>query len=163
VRVHGRVRLPPWSVLPFPWPKGAVPQAVRTRLTRLAAAWPADAPRPHLVADRLFASQALLEQLGTLLDGLKVGAEVVFVNDDPSGSPHTASGLGVSGFPATFANTSATTRSGTAIDSGLTWSTGTLSAGQQSQTFTIPAAGTYYFGCAFHYASNTMRDVLVAS
>jgi plastocyanin len=45
----------------------------------------------------------------------------------------------------------------------LTWSTGTLTSGQQSQVFTIPAAGTYYFGCAFHFLSQSMREVIVAT
>lgn len=63
---HGRVQLLAWTVLPFPWPKGGVRSAVRELLTRLAACWPADAPRPHLVADRLFASQALLRRLDAL-------------------------------------------------------------------------------------------------
>jgi hypothetical protein len=60
---HGRVQLLAWTVLPFPWPKGGVRAAVRELLLRLAAAWPAEGPRPHLVADRLFASQALLRLL----------------------------------------------------------------------------------------------------
>jgi plastocyanin len=92
-----------------------------------------------------------------------VGAQITFVNDDPRNTPHTASGLGTSGFPASFTNTSGTNQSGTSIDGGLTWSTGTLTPGARSQTFTISAPGTYYFGCAFHYASDSMRDVIVAS
>jgi plastocyanin len=91
-----------------------------------------------------------------------VGAEVTFLNDDPSQSEHTASGLGSSGFPGSFDNSSGFTSSGTQIDGGLTWSTGTLNHNGRSQVFTIPAAGTYYFGCAFHYDSSGMRDVIVA-
>jgi len=63
---HARTQLLAWLVLPFPWPKGAVPRTVRALLAQLAACWPAWAPRPHLVADRLFASYALLAQLGPL-------------------------------------------------------------------------------------------------
>src|SRR5438067_10133110 len=63
---HGRVQLLAWTVLPFPWPKGSVRRTVQDLLAWLAAAWPADRPPPHLVADRLFASQALLRQLGAL-------------------------------------------------------------------------------------------------
>ncbi len=91
------------------------------------------------------------------------GSQIVFVNDDPSGNPHTASGFGTGGFPASFNNTSGPTQSGASIDGGLTWSTGTLTQGQRSQVFTIPTPGTYYFGCAFHYGSNQMRDVVVAT
>jgi plastocyanin len=91
-----------------------------------------------------------------------VGAQVTFLNDDPSQSPHTGSGLGSTGFPGSFDNSSGFTQAGTAIDGGTTWSTGTLGHGQRSQVFTIPSAGTYYFGCAFHYDSSGMRDVIVA-
>jgi len=88
-------------------------------------------------------------------------SQVVFSNDG-SGSPHTASGFGSTGFPATFDNVSGTTASGTTIDNGMTWSTGSLNPGQTSSAFTVPA-GTYYFGCAYHYNSNAMRDVIVSS
>ncbi|MGP6159537.1 MAG: hypothetical protein ACLPYS_18850 [Vulcanimicrobiaceae bacterium] len=98
-----------------------------------------------------------------------VGSQLIFVNDDPSGVSHTASGFGTGGFPASFDNTSRFTQAGSAVDGGTTWSTGSLSGGQRSQVLTVPAAGTYYFGCGYHYttvptASNgSMGDVLVAS
>jgi hypothetical protein len=63
---HARAQLLAWLVLPFPWPKGAVPRTVRALLAQVAACWPRWAPRPHLVADRLFASYALLQQLRQL-------------------------------------------------------------------------------------------------
>jgi plastocyanin len=96
------------------------------------------------------------------------GSRLMFVNDDPSGVPHTASGLGAA-FPASFDNTSRFTQAGTAIDGGTTWSTGSLSSGQSSQVLTVPAAGTYFFGCGYHYttvptsSNGSMGDVLVAS
>jgi plastocyanin len=96
------------------------------------------------------------------------GSKVVFVNDDPSGTPHTASGFGSGGFPSSFNNSSGFTQNGTTIDGSTTWSTGTLNRGQMSQVFTVGPAGTYYFGCNFHYttaptASNSsMGDVLVS-
>jgi plastocyanin len=93
---------------------------------------------------------------------VNAGSQIVFVNDDAT-NPHTASGLGTSGFPATFTNTSGTTQSGSTIDGSTSWSTGTLNPGQRSQVFTIPAPGMYFFGCAFHYTSNTMRDVVIAT
>jgi plastocyanin len=82
--------------------------------------------------------------------------------NDGSGAPHTASGLGSSGFPAGFDNTSGATASGTTIDGGLTWSTGTLTAGQTSSAFTVGPAGDYYFGCFYHYNSDNMEDVIVS-
>jgi plastocyanin len=90
------------------------------------------------------------------------GSQVVFTNDG-SGVPHTGSGLGTGGFPASFDNSGGTTPTGTTIDSSLTWSTGTLEPGASSQVFTVGPAGDYYFGCFFHYNSDAMRDVLVST
>ena len=96
------------------------------------------------------------------------GSKVVFVNDDPDETPHTASGLGSNGFPAMFDNSSGFTRHGSTIDGSTSWSTGTLDPGQMSQVFTVGAVGTYYFGCAFHYAgipsmnNASMGDVIVS-
>jgi hypothetical protein len=42
-----------------------------------------------------------------------VGAQVTFLNDDPSQSPHTGSGLGSTGFPGSFDNSSGFTQAGT--------------------------------------------------
>jgi plastocyanin len=92
----------------------------------------------------------------------KAGAQVVFLNDD-GGPPHTGSGLGTGGFPAHFNNTSGATASGTTIDGSLTWSTGALNNGQMSQVLTVGPPGAYFFGCAFHYDSNQMRDVIVSN
>jgi len=90
------------------------------------------------------------------------GSQIVFTNDG-SGAPHTGSGLGSGGFPASFTNTSGTTQTGSTIDNSLTWSTGTLSEGGSSQVFTVGPPGDYYFGCFFHYSSESMRDVLVST
>ncbi|MBV8638553.1 MAG: hypothetical protein JO322_10735 [Candidatus Eremiobacteraeota bacterium] len=99
---------------------------------------------------------------------VRTGSKVVFVNDDTSGIPHTASGFGPTSFPAQFDNKSGMRRAGTTINSSLTWSTGTLLHGQRSQTFTIGARGHYFFGCAFHYTTRptavngSMGDVIVS-
>ena len=96
------------------------------------------------------------------------GSKVVFLNDDPSQTPHTASGFGSGGFPAMFDNSSGFTQHGSTLDGSTTWSTGTLNPGQMSQVFKVGAVGTYYFGCAFHYAgiptanNNSMGDVVVS-
>jgi plastocyanin len=98
---------------------------------------------------------------------VKSGSQLVFQNDESGSTQHTASGLGTK-FPPSFDNSSGFTQSGTTIDGGTTWSTGTLNPGQLSQVFTIGPPGVYYFGCAFHYfqppnASNgSMGDVLVS-
>jgi len=60
---HGRVLLVGWAVLPYPMPKGQFSPTVRRLLRRVAAAWPADRARPHLVADRGFPSLALFRLL----------------------------------------------------------------------------------------------------
>src|SRR5579872_3851705 len=65
------------------------------------------------------------------------GSKVVFLNDDPSNTEHTASGFGSVAFPKSFDNTSGTRRSGTTINASLTWSTGGLVHGAKSQVFTV--------------------------
>jgi hypothetical protein len=96
------------------------------------------------------------------------GSKVVFLNDDPSGATHTASGLGPKAFPLSFDNSSGIHRSGTTVNGTLTWSTGALTHGTKSQIFTVGAIGHYFFGCAFHYTTKptttngSMGDVLVS-
>jgi plastocyanin len=88
-----------------------------------------------------------------------VGTYVQFVNSD--GFAHTASAIpGVNTFPAVSPfSVSAQQQSGTAVSGS--WSSGTLQAGQSSQLIRIDAAGTYYFGCFFHYGA-PMRGTIVA-
>ena len=96
------------------------------------------------------------------------GSKLMFLNDDTSGAPHTASGFGPTAFPSHFDNTSGMRRSGATINSTLTWSTGTLLHGAKSQVFTVGAVGHYFFGCAFHYTTKptktnmSMGDVIVS-
>jgi plastocyanin len=88
-----------------------------------------------------------------------VGTTLRFVNSD--GFAHTATLIaGAITFPAgsPFA-TSAQTQSGSTISQ--TWSSGTLAAGASSQTLLVDHAGTYLFGCFFHYGA-PMRAVIVA-
>jgi len=92
---------------------------------------------------------------------VKSGSNVAFTNDDTT--RHTASGLGSSGFPASFDNTSGVNHVGKVVNGALTWSTGSLNPGQTSAVFTVGAKGTYYFGCYFHYrVTPSMRDVIVS-
>ena len=97
----------------------------------------------------------------TKVINVKAGAKVVFLNDDTIS--HTASGLGAQSFPKTFDNKSGPVQTGSKINGGLTWSTGTLSPGTSSQTLTVGPKGVYYFGCFYHYGiSTSMRNVIVA-
>jgi plastocyanin len=88
-----------------------------------------------------------------------VGSAIRFVNSD--GFAHTATAIpGATSFPAGSPFTgSAQTQSGTAISQA--WSSGTLAAGAASQTITIDRAGTYLFGCFFHYGA-PMRGTIIA-
>ena len=73
-------------------------------------------------------------------------------------TPHTLGDLGGSFNSGSTLSTTAS--SGSTFSSGF--QSGTINAGAAVGPFTL-AAGTYYIGCAFHYASNQMRDVLVVS
>lgn len=88
-----------------------------------------------------------------------VGSSIRFVNSD--GFTHTATLIpGASSFPAgSVFDAKALTKSGDAISQ--TWSSGTLAAGASSQTISVDRAGTYLFGCFFHYGA-PMRGVIVA-
>lgn len=87
-----------------------------------------------------------------------VGSTIRFVNSD--GFAHTATLVPGSTFPAgSPLGTSAQTQSGTMITDA--WSSGTLPAGTSSQTISINRAGTYLYGCFFHYGA-PMRGAIVA-
>lgn len=88
-----------------------------------------------------------------------VGSQIRFMNTDsfthtatlipaatqfPKGSPFGASAL---------------QQSGTNLSGGF--SSGALLAGTSSQTITADRAGTYFYGCFFHYGAG-MRGVVVA-
>ena len=88
-----------------------------------------------------------------------VGALLRFTNSD--GFAHTATAIpAATTFPVGSPFTSsAQTQSGSSLSQG--WSTGTLAAGGSSQTVTVDKAGTYLYGCFFHYGG-PMRAVIVA-
>lgn len=88
-----------------------------------------------------------------------VGTTLRFVNTD--GFAHTATLIsGATTFPAGSPfTTAAQTQSGSTISQN--WSSGTLAAGASSQTLLVDHAGTYLFGCFFHYGA-PMRAVIVA-
>lgn len=88
-----------------------------------------------------------------------VGSGIEFTNSD--GFAHTATLIsGSSTFPTgTPFTVAAQTQSGNAVSQS--WSSGALQAGQTSQTITIDRAGTYLYGCFFHYGA-PMRGTIVA-
>ena len=105
---------------------------------------------------------------------VSVGQVIQFANYDgfqPVEILHTATGFpNAKGFPSipyAFPK-SAFTQVGDAITAG-NWSTGAIPPGNgstvcYSQPFTVPAAGTFYFGDAEYYNTTTsLRDVIVVT
>lgn len=87
-----------------------------------------------------------------------VGSTIRFVNSD--GFSHTATAIASNAFPSGSPFTAAAqTQSGTMLSQA--WSSGVLAAGASSQSLTVDRAGTYLYGCFFHYGS-PMRGVIVA-
>ena len=78
-----------------------------------------------------------------------------------SGAPHTLNVIGMSsGPPASFpANPSLSTTAsgGNSLASGF--ASGVINPGSQ-MTLTLSTPGTFLVGCAFHYVTNNMRDVI---
>lgn len=87
-----------------------------------------------------------------------VGTGVQFVNVD--NTSHTATSFSGATFPnQSPLGISATNASGSNLSAGF--SSGTLQAGQSSSIFLVDQAGTYLYGCFFHYSGN-MRGMIVA-
>jgi plastocyanin len=92
-----------------------------------------------------------------LVTTVAVGTSVRFTNSD--GFRHTASSIAGSMFPAAYPfDSSAANQSGTTISGGF--SSGIIEPGATSQTLLADKAGTYMFGCFFHYGT-PMRAVIV--
>ena len=149
---------PTASVTPTPTPTASVtptptaqPQVVHVGFTHTATTDPTYGPIAFYAPNG--GSAAIIT--------VKAGSQLVFTNDG-GGPPHTASGLGSSGFPGHFDNTNGAVAFGSTVDGGTTWSSGNLNSGQTSSVFTVGPAGSYYFGCAYHYDTNGMRDVIVS-
>ena len=87
-----------------------------------------------------------------------VGSTITVSNLSAS-TPHTLDVVGTTGFPANPALT--TTASGGGMSA--TYASGNIGAGQ-SVTIALATAGTFYFGCAYHYLSAPqMRDAIQVS
>ena len=87
------------------------------------------------------------------------GSQIMVRNGQAAAIPHTLSVVSTTGFTA-GATLSTTAAGGSTIGSGF--SSGTLNSGALAGPFTL-AAGSYWLGCAYHYASNAMRTVLVVA
>lgn len=93
-----------------------------------------------------------------------VGDTVTFSNSD--GFAHTATSItpgqsnGETSFPAGSPfGQKALNQSGTTLSGG--WTSGAMQAGESSQLVKVDKAGTYLFGCFFHYGA-PMRGAIVA-
>lgn len=93
-----------------------------------------------------------------------VGDSVIFKNSD--GFAHTATSIPPSAssnetkFPAGSPfGQGALNQSGTTLSGG--WTSGAMQAGSSSQTISVDKAGTYLYGCYFHYGA-PMRAAIVA-
>ncbi len=86
-------------------------------------------------------------------------SQIMVRNGQASTVPHTMGVVSTSGFVAS-PPLSLTASGGSTIGAGF--NTGTIAPGALAGPFTL-AAGTYWLGCAYHYASDTMRTVLVVA
>ncbi|MGP6159532.1 MAG: hypothetical protein ACLPYS_18825 [Vulcanimicrobiaceae bacterium] len=92
-----------------------------------------------------------------LVTTVAVGTFVRFTNSD--GFAHTATSLAGATFPSAYPFTSAALQqSGATLSGGF--SSGSLAAGASSQALLADRAGTYLFGCFYHYGT-PMRAVIV--
>lgn len=90
---------------------------------------------------------------------VSVGTQIHFVNVDTFA--HTATVIqGAATFPSGFSfPAGALNQKGTTLSGN--WSSGALQPNQSSQTIAADKAGTYLYGCFFHYAGG-MRAAIVA-
>lgn len=89
---------------------------------------------------------------------VKVGDTIVFKNSDSFAHTSTFVGNGPS-FPSKGPGASALTQSGMTLSGG--WTSGAMQPGSGSQVVTADKAGTYLYGCFFHYGA-PMRGAIVA-
>jgi len=93
-----------------------------------------------------------------LAASVAVGDGVRFVNGD--GFAHTASAIAGTTFPSAYPfDASALTARGAALSSGFT--SGSIAVGATSQTFVADRAGTYLYGCFYHYGSPMRAEIVV--
>jgi plastocyanin len=89
---------------------------------------------------------------------IPVGTSVRFTNSD--GFHHTATSIAGSAFPAAYPfNGNALDRSGATLSGGF--SSGSLDPGAFSQPLLADKAGTYLFGCFYHYGTPMRATIVV--
>ena len=88
-----------------------------------------------------------------------VGSVIQFTNTDSFA--HTASLIPGSTFPSASPLTSAATTPHGATISTANWTSGAMQAGTSSQPITVDKAGTYLYGCYFHFGA-PMKGAIVA-
>jgi plastocyanin len=87
-----------------------------------------------------------------------VGTHIQFTNTDSFA--HTATSIAGSVFPAASPfDGSALTPSGSLLSAP--WSSGNLTAGSTSAVFVADRAGTYLFGCFYHYGHPMQGEIVV--
>ena len=95
-----------------------------------------------------------------LVNSVAVGTLVRFTNSD--GFNHTATSISGTTFPSAYPfSGAALTQSGSTLSGGF--SSGNLTPGSTSQALLADKAGTYIFGCFYHYGHPMRAVVLVGS
>ena len=87
-----------------------------------------------------------------------VGDTIVFVNGDQT-AHHTATGLPSARFSEPRWTQAALTQSGAIGAQG--WSSGELAPGARSAPIAASTAGTYLYGCFFHYSAGMRGEIVV--
>ncbi|MGB6985846.1 MAG: plastocyanin/azurin family copper-binding protein [Candidatus Aquilonibacter sp.] len=91
---------------------------------------------------------------------IPVGSGVRFVNVD--NTTHTVTAIpGATTFPSVSPFTASALQPGATSDLSGAWGAGALQPGGASGVFVANTAGTYLYGCFFHY-SGGMRGVIIA-
>lgn len=90
--------------------------------------------------------------------GFVPGAKIMISNGE-LGVQHTLNVLSQTAFP-TNPTLSTAAAGGSTLAAGF--ASGAVNGGSMVGPITL-TAGVYYIGCAFHYVSNTMRDVMVVA
>jgi hypothetical protein len=88
--------------------------------------------------------------------------QVMFKNAQSTGQNAPAHTLGDTGAQSFISNPPLSTQNSGGSTFSAGYQSGTLSPGQSIGPVTL-SAGTYYIGCAYHYSSLGMRDILVVS
>lgn len=148
----------PTTSTPTATPSTPAPQNQQSTQQVVSVAFPATAIGRE--NDPVFGAVAgFTQQTYSQVLGFAPGAQIMIRNADSS-RPHTLGDLASRGFPATGNALSFTPTGTSTFSSG--WQSGNLNVGATVGPITL-TAGTYYIGCAYHYASDGMRDVLVVA